>query len=666
VLFGPQSTMYGSNAPGGVVNVITAAPKTDRYSAEGTVEYGSYNLLNLQAVFNAPVFRDKIAMRLAANRSSQDPYVEGDSESETMSARLKALYQASENLSFTLTTNWQKRGSGGMTGGSVKAFAYQDDVDDPWTPVDSDEGGGGNLFDQITKGVTANIDWVTPFGTISAVPSYTKTTSDGHGTRTAGGGGPGGGPPPGPPPMSFTGLMAQQAFYPQQAEEEEELIGYYQEDRNLQKGAELRMTNAADFELFQWIFGGTYYKSEQSRQTLLEDEAGSYSARETNSNKKALYANISYPLWFYDKFALTVGYRQSWDKNYSTEIGGPMSGTTGNKEGYSKPDWKYGFEYNVADNMMFYGNFSSSYRSASAMGMPGGGVQKPEELDAYTGGMKSRWFGNKLQVNVSGFFYDYANKLCSGFKVWENITEEDIGFIDNNNNGVWDPGVDVDYMGQEVERGRVNAVIEPDGEYPTRDHLDADNDGNTDEVYVFTANEPGAQGYGAFQSLGLDLQTSWIITSRDRLNFSVSYLDSEWIDLHFEYNWYMIWPPEDYEGITPVNSPKLSMTASYERSIPLGAFGTLTPRIDAQYKSEYTMLWDASDAEEEAFSYQEPYYLWDAAASFNHASGRWSLNAYVKNITNYAVKRSYHGMTGNRELRIGDPRTYGASFSIKF
>jgi iron complex outermembrane recepter protein len=29
VLYGPQSTMYASNSPGGIVNVVTAAPKTD-------------------------------------------------------------------------------------------------------------------------------------------------------------------------------------------------------------------------------------------------------------------------------------------------------------------------------------------------------------------------------------------------------------------------------------------------------------------------------------------------------------------------------------------------------------------------------------------------------------------------------------------------------------
>lgn len=501
-------------------------------------------------------------------------------------------------------------------GGSVKPFADQDGyyadgtkVNDPWTPSSDDGGGGmgggggGNENDQITKGLTANIDWDTPFGAIAFVPSYSESSSEGSGT-----------------------MMGNEMT---------------QEDSNTQEGAELRMTNSKNFEWFEWIFGGTYYRSEQSRYTNYVDPTHTDSGRDTVTKKEALYANISYPVWFHKKLSLTIGYRQSWDRNYSEEYGSAMAGTTGNPEQSSKPDIKYGFEYDAADNLMFYGSFSSSYRVPNAMS-PGG--SEPEELDSYTAGMKSRWFGNKLQVNASGYYYDYANKLCSGWKESDTITEYDLGD---------------DYMSIGTDReGNPSATMEPDGQYPTRNA-----DGS---IYEFTIHDDQAQGYGAFTSLGLDLQTSWIVTSRDRLNFSISYLDSEWKDLHFHYTWYMYWPDEDYEGVTPVNSPKWSMTAGYERSIPLGSFGTMTAAIDMQHKTSYTMLWNPGDADQNGYSYQESYYLWDASASFNHASGRWSLNGYIKNITNYAVKKSYMGRTGSEELRIGDPRTYGASFSVKF
>jgi outer membrane receptor protein involved in Fe transport len=313
-----------------------------------------------------------------------------------------------------------------------------------------------------------------------------------------------------------------------------------------------------------------------------------------------------------------------------------MAGTTGNPELESEPDFKYGFEYDAAENMMVYGSYSSSYRSPNAMA-PGG--SKAEELDSYSVGAKTRWLDNRLQVNVSAYYYDYTNKLCSGWKEAKDITEEDLGFIDVNGNNQWDPGIDIDYIsvGEPDREGNPAPAAIPDGEWPTKDP------DNPDENFVFTIHDSQAQGYGAFESFGVDLQTTFLITSRDRLNFSISYLDSEWVDLHFRYEWYMYWPDEDYEGVTPVNSPEWSWTASYEHNFMLGAYGTLTPRVNVEHKSEYTMLWNPGDSDPYGYSRQEGYYTYDASASFSHSSGKWSLNAYVKNITDYAVKEAIWG-----------------------
>jgi len=43
VLYGPQSTLYSTASPGGVVNVVTANPKLDNFEASATLEGGNYN-----------------------------------------------------------------------------------------------------------------------------------------------------------------------------------------------------------------------------------------------------------------------------------------------------------------------------------------------------------------------------------------------------------------------------------------------------------------------------------------------------------------------------------------------------------------------------------------------------------------------------------------------
>src|SRR5262245_22456096 len=55
VLRGPQGTLYGRNATGGVVNMITAKPDVGAFSGEATVEYGDYGHKRVGGVMNIPL-----------------------------------------------------------------------------------------------------------------------------------------------------------------------------------------------------------------------------------------------------------------------------------------------------------------------------------------------------------------------------------------------------------------------------------------------------------------------------------------------------------------------------------------------------------------------------------------------------------------------------------
>ncbi|RYY17595.1 MAG: TonB-dependent receptor, partial [Alphaproteobacteria bacterium] len=54
VLRGPQGTLYGRNATGGVVNLITAKP-TKRLEGSATMDVGSYGTMRLQGFLNVPI-----------------------------------------------------------------------------------------------------------------------------------------------------------------------------------------------------------------------------------------------------------------------------------------------------------------------------------------------------------------------------------------------------------------------------------------------------------------------------------------------------------------------------------------------------------------------------------------------------------------------------------
>jgi outer membrane receptor protein involved in Fe transport len=73
VLRGPQGTLYGRNATGGVVNIITAKP-TDTFEANIRAEYGNYNTQKLRGMVNLPIFGDKLAVRVAGTYLKRDGF----------------------------------------------------------------------------------------------------------------------------------------------------------------------------------------------------------------------------------------------------------------------------------------------------------------------------------------------------------------------------------------------------------------------------------------------------------------------------------------------------------------------------------------------------------------------------------------------------------------
>lgn len=72
VLRGPQGTLYGRNATGGVVNLISAKP-TDNFEALIKGEYGNFNTMKLRGMINIPI-GDVLAVRAAGAYLKRDGY----------------------------------------------------------------------------------------------------------------------------------------------------------------------------------------------------------------------------------------------------------------------------------------------------------------------------------------------------------------------------------------------------------------------------------------------------------------------------------------------------------------------------------------------------------------------------------------------------------------
>lgn len=73
VLRGPQGTLYGRNATGGAISVITRQP-TDTLEADARITAGDYDLRRVEGYLSGPLVADKIDASLSARYSTRDGY----------------------------------------------------------------------------------------------------------------------------------------------------------------------------------------------------------------------------------------------------------------------------------------------------------------------------------------------------------------------------------------------------------------------------------------------------------------------------------------------------------------------------------------------------------------------------------------------------------------
>jgi iron complex outermembrane recepter protein len=86
VLKGAQGGLYGRNATGGVVNIITKQPSTEEAKGDFRISYGTKKTFQASGYLNVPI-SEKLAWSAAVERRSRSAYIKNDA--------LKNPYQAS-------------------------------------------------------------------------------------------------------------------------------------------------------------------------------------------------------------------------------------------------------------------------------------------------------------------------------------------------------------------------------------------------------------------------------------------------------------------------------------------------------------------------------------------------------------------------------------------
>ncbi len=199
VLRGPQGTLFGRNATGGLVHFVTRKPDGE-YSAFAKATYGSFNQVQLEGAVGAPL-GEKLAVRVSGAMNRHDSVVENRigpdaGNAEDYAGRAQFRLTPNEDLRINLSlhgaTSSQKPRPYQHRASFVNADGLgeflPDNVDlygscagcDPrgYKDTDGDSHAGDYDFtgynDIDTWGTTANIEWARDNLTITSVTSYTE------------------------------------------------------------------------------------------------------------------------------------------------------------------------------------------------------------------------------------------------------------------------------------------------------------------------------------------------------------------------------------------------------------------------------------------------------------------------------------------------------------
>ena len=405
VLKGPQGTLYGRNATGGAVNVITRDPSYEP-TAKFEFGYGNRDTIDASAYASGAITKD-IAIDIAGLYSVVNDgfgvnLVTGSKVNtrKDWGLRSKLLIQPSDATKIVLSGDYSENsGNFGVSYAPVPGTTQL-----LLGPAPDNFGNRYNINDDEDPylktenwGVSGRIEQSLGSVTVTSITAYRKLNQ-----------------------LQHFGLDA--SIFP--------LATADLHERNRQFTQELQI--AGDSARLNWIVG-LFYLDATNRYapfdlrglafsldpTLAAIGAnGQYINDRQDTKSYAAFGQATFAVS--DRFNVTAGARYTIDKRklgYDFFFTAPAvpgglipvaSGTA--KKTFKEPTWRLALDYELSDGIMLYGSYSRGFKSGVYnLTSPLDPVVDPEKLDAFEVGLKNELFGNTLRLNIAGFYYKYDN-----------------------------------------------------------------------------------------------------------------------------------------------------------------------------------------------------------------------------------------------------------------
>ncbi len=688
VLKGPQGTLYGRGSTGGSMNMLSQKPILGEMGGYLTLETGNFSLYRAEGAFNIPV-SDKLAFRIAARGMKRDGFTDsGEDNKNNRSLRISMTWEPTDKDTITATydtlgSETQGYGSNGTyegTYGNAKYYAVTDRLNLGTTSVialpyqtawykqngvakwiDNDSWGASLQWERELpfayavmlyghRGMKEDLEW--PFSYVW--PTY---ISDADVLASL--------PDDG---VNYLGLLVKEPYSYSHS--------WSTGDFDSLEARLLSKETITGGDRYEWVVGAVA----QDDRVYENNDLGANYWVDIQTKSYGLFGQAAYQI--FDNLNFTLGLRHEIDKkDYTGDYGVNPATSYYNPEVYSgsaSAEWKEttykaNLSWFITDTIMAYGQYSKGYKTGNIT--YGGEVHEPEYMDSWEAGIKTRFIDNRLQINATGYFYDYKNytKWASAYKCVSTIYEDNPapeGEDPYGSSGLcWD--------------------VNGDGEY----------DVGTDYIY----NNSITVTPGGAEQMGGNLNVIYLITSKDTVAFNGSYSKNEYKDFNVGAAILEMYPDADnvlLDASMDVDrtgerfgSAPYRFNMNYNHIMFIG-MDTLSTNITAFYNGKGVENTIRGTYNGTAYKYTLPgtpsYWTIDASATYNSSKWvpegtSWSLRLWCNNLTGrkalaslsytpilkYFSYLNYYGysLTPDDGYFSGyyiNPRTYGATLTFNF
>jgi iron complex outermembrane receptor protein len=392
ILRGPQGTLYGRNATGGAVNIITKTPDLTKSEASVSLGFGSKSEIRGSLYASTP-FSDKVAANIALSYKNHDAYNKNLTAGHALEdakdfvARAKLHAQPSDGLDIVLATN----------------FSSHHDADSMFTQQLAPVNVGGLFGGRVTTVPNEGYSDITPFshsrfqlhslrvkGELSALDIVSLT---------------------GYQKSSLTNRVdfdATDAF----------VFNFAVDSRQTAYSQEFQFLSKPDSRI-KWI-GGLYYLHNEFKWQPVRQESPFFAAltpelvqlgntRDTTESA-SVFGEATFPLT--DALSLTAGVRYTHETKKVpfatvTYPGLPAFDFSGPSKTWTKTTPKVSLNYQVNSDVMIWGSIGRGFKSggfntANPFSL---GPVNPEVLDAIEIGVKSDLLDRRVRLNAQVFHY---------------------------------------------------------------------------------------------------------------------------------------------------------------------------------------------------------------------------------------------------------------------